>query len=78
MKKNMTYEDAIIALEDTVKRLESGSLSINDSLKEFEAALELVRFCNKVLEDAEQKVSLLTKQSDGTVSGIPFGEVNEA
>ena len=77
MKKNMTYEEAIATLEETVKKLESGALSIDDSLAEFESALTLVRFCNKVLEDAEQKVALLTKQFDGSVTDVPFGEVDE-
>ena len=39
---NMTFEEAIAKLEDTVMHLEAGSLSLDDSLSEFEAAVKLV------------------------------------
>lgn len=72
MKKNIKFEEALLLLEDIVKKLENGSLSLDESLKKFEEAVELVKFCNSKLEAAEQKVRILTEGADGTVSDAPF------
>ena len=72
MKKNMKFEDAMLLLEDIVKMLENGSLSLDESLEKFEEAVALVKFCNEKLESAEQKVRILTEAMDGTVSDAPF------
>ena len=76
MKKNMKFEEALLLLEDIVKKLENGSLSLDESLKQFEEAVELVKFCNSKLEAAEQRVRILTEAADGTVSDAPF-DINE-
>ena len=72
MKKNMKFEEALELLEDIVRKLENGSLSLDESLKKFEEAVELVKFCNAKLESAEQKVRILTEGADGVVSDAPF------
>ena len=72
MKKNINFEDAMLSLEDVVRRLESGSLSLDESLKAFEEGIELVKVCNKKLDDAEQKVKILIEGNDGTVTDAPF------
>ena len=69
---NMTFEEAIAKLEDTVMRLEAGSLSLDDSLSEFEAAVKLVKLCEEKLSFAKQKVRILTEGADGTVTDMPF------
>ena len=77
MKENMKFEDAMLELESIVRRLEAGSLSLDDSLSAFEDAVGLVKLCNAKLQSAEQKVRILTEGADGTVSDKPFDE-NEA
>lgn len=72
MKKTMTFEEAMLSLEDIVKKLEGGGLSLEESLVSFEEAVKLVRFCNEKLESAEQKVKLLVEGQDGSVSDCPF------
>ena len=72
MKKNMKFEEALELLEDIVRKLENGTLSLDESLKRFEEAVELVKFCNAKLESAEQKVRILTEGADGVVSDAPF------
>jgi len=72
MKNNMKFEEAMLSLEDIVKKLESGSLSLDESLEAFEEAVRLVKLCNKRLEAAEQKVSILTAGEDGAITDLPF------
>ena len=72
MKKALTFEEAMHSLEDTVKRLEDGGISLDESLSAFEEAVKLVKFCNEKIEAAEQKVKLLVQGADGAVSDAPF------
>ncbi len=69
----MNFEQALAALEAEVRRLEGGSLSLDESLECYEKAIGLVKLCNKRLEDAEQRVMLLTEGDDGVISDTPFG-----
>jgi exodeoxyribonuclease VII small subunit len=59
------FEEAMKRLEDIVQSLESGDLALEDSLGIFEEGMKLVSFCSKKLEEAEQKVTLLVKESNG-------------
>ena len=63
-----TFEEAIARLEAIVRLLESGSAPLDESLTLFEEGVGLVKLCNARLDNAEQKVKLLTKNPDGTVS----------
>lgn len=74
MKNNMTFEKAILALEDIVGKLEAGTLSLEDSLKAYEEGIALSRFCAEKLEMAKQKVSILAKGEDGVITDAPFVE----
>jgi exodeoxyribonuclease VII small subunit len=60
--KQLTYEQAMERLSAITDRLEDGSLPLADSLKLYEEASALVRFCNTCLDNAEQKLVTL---SDG-------------
>ncbi len=59
------FEEAMKRLEDIVQSLESGDLALEDSLGIFEEGMKLVGFCSKKLEEVEQKVTLLVKESNG-------------
>ncbi len=77
-KKEINFEDAISGLEEKVRRLESGELTLDESIKTFEEAMSLVNICNKKLEKAEQKVRILTEGADGSVTDSEFGASDEA
>ena len=68
----INFEEAIKKLEDEVKRLENGNMSLDESIASFEEVVKLVKICNEKLEKAERKVALLTEMSDGTVTDLPF------
>jgi exodeoxyribonuclease VII small subunit len=76
-EKELKFEDGLKRLEEIVAKLESGNLSLDDSLKLFEEGVKLVRFCNERLAEAQQKVELLTKDQAGNVIGSqPFNSEN--
>ena len=77
MSKDMNFENAINKLEAAVKALESGELSLDESIAEFEEAVKLVGICRKRLDEAEAKVKILTKSDDGSVYDLPFDINND-
>ena len=66
--KEMQFEEAFKRLEAIVGNLESGDLSLEESMKLFEEGIRLTEACKSRLEDAEQKIKLLLKDSDGKLS----------
>ncbi|KXJ44468.1 MAG: exodeoxyribonuclease VII small subunit [Cycloclasticus sp.] len=61
--KKLDLESSLQSLEELVERMESGGLSLEDSLKEFESGIKLVQSCQKSLTEAEQKVEILLSKS---------------
>ena len=73
-KKKLSFEDSLKRLDEIVKHLESGDLPLEESLSLFEEGTALVTSCNTMLEEAEQKVSILRVGKDGSLSEEPFAE----
>lgn len=61
----LTYEQALKKLEEIVNKLESGSISLDESIKLFEEGTKLADFCNTKLNAAEQKFTELLNKSRG-------------
>jgi exodeoxyribonuclease VII small subunit len=62
--KKIDFESSLKELESIVKKLEDENINLEDSVKSFEAGINLVKECQKQLEDAELKVKQLL--DDGT------------
>lgn len=62
---DFSFEDALDELEKTIALLESGELSLEESMAEFEKGQDLIRLCNSYLEAASLKVEALT--ADGEI-----------
>lgn len=60
------FESSLKKLEDAVARLESGELSLDDSLKVFEDGVRHASICSRKLSEAQKKVELLLKSKDGS------------
>ncbi|MDR2861472.1 MAG: exodeoxyribonuclease VII small subunit [Syntrophobacterales bacterium] len=67
------FEDNLNRLEAIVKKMESGELSLEDSLKTFEEGIKLYRLCAQKLEEAERRVEILLQQEE-TLTTAPFVE----
>jgi len=61
------FEVALAELEGIVKKLSSGELSLEESIKLFERGVVLSKYCNKKLEEAESKIRILVKDQKGEI-----------
>lgn len=58
------FEEALKELEEIVRKMESGDLTLEKSLKSFEEGVRLSRFCSKRLDEAERRVEILLKNEE--------------
>lgn len=70
--KNKSFEEAIEELEKVVDELENSNLTLDESVKRFQTGVELSTYCNKLLDDAEKKISILLEKNDGTIDEKDF------
>mgnify|MGYP000709424504 CR=1 FL=1 len=70
-KKPVDFEQSLSELQALVERLESGDLSLEQSLTAFEQGVALTRECQQALTLAEQKVQQLIEQN-GALTTAPF------
>ena len=62
--KEIKFEEALKQLEEIVDKLETGDVSLDDSLKVFEEGNDLVKLCLKKLNEAEQKIKSISEDLD--------------
>lgn len=60
-----TFEIKMQELEKIVSELENGELSLDESVSKFEEGMNLSKECNKILENAEKKITILLNKDDG-------------
>jgi len=72
----LSFEEAFAELEETVRRLEAGELTLEESLALFERGQALAAHCQKKLDAAELKVEQLLSTPQGELRTVPF-EVQE-
>jgi exodeoxyribonuclease VII small subunit len=63
-KKYKNYESALKRLEEITEMLESGENSLEESIKLYTEGLEIAKFCNSRLTDAENKIKIITEQNN--------------
>jgi len=62
--KKPSFEEQLASLESIVEKLEKGDLALEDSLAQFEKGVKLTRDCQNLLDQAQQKVAILTQDND--------------
>lgn len=67
MQENKNFEEMMQDLENIAKDLESGNLSLDESVNKFEQGMEISKECSKILESAEKRISILIKDSDNNI-----------
>ncbi len=70
MSETKSFEASLTALEKAVDNLESGDLSLEESLKCFEQGVKMATRCQKYLNDVETRVEILLKEKDGSLSVV--------
>ncbi len=67
-KTEINFETAFSRLEEIVEKLNAGSVTLDESLKLFEEADQLITLSNKRLNDAERKIEVLIKNRNGELA----------
>lgn len=69
--KEAKFEDQLKRLEDIVGRMESGDLTLDESLKLYEEGIKLSQGCTKRLEEAQKRIEVLLRSSSGESRAVP-------
>ena len=73
MTDKFNFNKGLLQLEEIINKMESGELSLEDSLKYFEEGVKIHRQCHTALTDAEQRISVLS-DNDNYSEEKPFGD----
>ncbi len=65
-QSNKTFEESMARLEAIVRAMERGDVALEESLKLFQEGTELVRNCQKLLDDAQLQVKMIMTAPDGS------------
>ncbi len=63
MENEKSFEEMIIELEDIVKSLEKDNLNLDESINKFENGMKLAKDCNKKIEEAEKRITILLNEN---------------
>lgn len=72
MAEKKTFEKSISELENIVRQLETGDVTLDESLALFEQGIKLSKNCQKLLDNAEKKVSVLMADGEGGMEKQDF------
>ena len=67
-KKKLTFEQALARLDEIVTGIEGGEIPLEQSIAKYAEGIALVKQCRGILDQAEQKIQLLSSSSDGSLS----------
>ncbi len=72
MTPELTFEQALRALEDVVRKLESGEVPLDDSITLYEEGERLRKLCQARLDAASARIEKIVKGADGQPATAPF------
>ncbi len=75
-QQSRTFEASLEALEQIVRELEQGDLPLEKSLELFEQGIRLSRECQERLSQAERRIEVLLRDSQGRPVVAPFEDAN--
>jgi len=76
-KRAINFEQSLKQLETLVESLETGNLNLEESLKSFEKGIKITRDCQTALNEAEQRVQILTNSPNGGAETVDFIDGDE-
>lgn len=71
-KEVKSFEQSMTRLEEIVRTLEGGTVTLDESLKLYEEGIALVRACSAKLDEAEKKIKLLNVTENGVEGETDF------
>ena len=76
-KAKVKFEEKLASLEKIVDEMESGDLTLDESLAKYEEGVKALKKCYEMLRDAERRVEVLLKGEDGELKSAPLEESPE-
>ena len=70
-ENNENFEESMKMLENIVIELENGNLNLDESVNKFEEGMKISKQCNRILEEAEKKITILL-ENDGELEEENF------
>jgi len=67
-KKTLTFEEALARLDEIVAGIEGGEIPLEQSIAKYAEGIALVKQCRAILDQAEQKIQLLSSGPDGSLT----------
>lgn len=78
MSNEMNFEQALNRLEEIVKKLESGNVSLDESIEIYQEGILLSKYCSKKLDEAEGKVMAIVNKEQESIEEFVTGQIKEA
>ena len=75
--KELTFEDAMLQLENIVRELETGRTKLDDAVSAYTKAVELKKFCEQKLKEAQLKIEKIEVNDDKSLSVSPLDKIEE-
>jgi exodeoxyribonuclease VII small subunit len=75
-KKSFPFESTLEKLEAIVEQMESGDLTLEESLRAFEEGIQLTRACQQALTEAQQQINVLIEKN-GTLAAEPMPDASD-
>ncbi len=63
-EKELTFEDAMLALDEIVAKLEEGDVPLEKAISYYEEGMKLSKFCNDKLKNAQEKMTKIINEQD--------------
>ncbi len=73
----LSFEDALVQLENIVRELEGGKIKLDDAVEAYEKATALKKFCEEKLKAAQLKIEKINISPDGAISTEPLDKTEE-
>ncbi len=70
--KELSFEEALMKLENIVRELESGRIKLDDAVSAYEQAVKLKQFCEKKLQAAQLKIEKIEVTPAGEIKTSPL------
>ena len=65
--KKLSFEEAIEKLEEIVDGIESGKVSLEDSIEKYAEGMKMIKSCRDILDKAEHKIKILSDNGDNSL-----------
>ena len=73
--KDISFEDALLQLENIVRELEAGRIKLDDAVTAYEKAVALKQFCENKLKAAQLKIEKIQLSPDGALQTVPLDKI---